>query len=117
MFGIEGQGSSYYNTTPLLYYVPSSLLVVFTDQINSEDEEVMTSTARPSETKSTPSVVTVVELDSTLEGSRILIGALLPIFSTVLLVILAVAIIVSTLWKARQKKNETNLQDSYNGLT
>ena len=98
-------------------HVPSSSLVVFTDQINTEDEEVMTSTARPSETKSTPSVVTVVELDSTLEESRILVGALLPVFSTILLVILAMAIIVSTLWKARQKRKETNLQDSYNGLT
>lgn len=89
------------------------MLTMLTDQINNE-MDIMTSTAGA--TKSTPSAITVVTLNSTFDQS-ILIGALLPTVSVILLVILAVTIIVSTLWKAKKKKKEMDLQDPYNGLT
>lgn len=108
--------------------------MIFTDQINNEVENnIMTSTADVTSTggvtstagvtKSAPSAntVTIATLDSTNSESTfdrsILIGALLPVFSIILLVLLAVTIIVSTLWKAKKKKKEMDLEDSYDGLT
>ena len=106
-----------------------SLLTMSTDQLNNEmDITISTasmtkSTASATKstanaTESTPSAITVATLDSTFDRSMILIGALLPTVSIILLVILAVTIIVLTLWKARKKKKEMDLQDDpYNGLT
>jgi cobalamin biosynthesis Mg chelatase CobN len=78
-----------------------------------------TSTVAVSKSSPSANTVTVPALDSinsTFDRS-ILIGALLPIFSVILLVLLAVTIIISTLWKAKQKKKEMDLQDSHDGLT
>ena len=118
--------------------------MIFTDQIDNEVENnnniIMTSTANVTSTamgttstadatltagvtKSAPSAntVTVATLDSTNSESTfdrsILIGALLPVFSIILLVLLAVTIIISTLWKAKKKKKAMDLEDSYDGLT
>ena len=119
--------------------------MIFTDQIynevnNNNNNVIMTSTAGMTSTatgmtstadaisaadvtESSPSAntITVATLDSTNSGSTfdqsILIGALLPVFSIILLVLLAVTIIISTLWKAKKKKKEMELEDSFDGLT
>ena len=117
--------------------------MIFTDQIynevdNNNNNVITTSTAGTTSTatgmtstadeistagvtKSSPSANTVTvsgldSTDSTFDRS-ILIGALLPVFSIILLVLLAVTIIISTLWKARKKKKEMELEDSFDGLT
>ena len=90
-----------------------------TDSITTSTDSIASSTeSTASSTESIPStsMVTATVKNSSFDQS-ILIGALLPTVSVVILVMLAVSIIVATLWKAKKEKKEMELQDSYDGLT